>query len=928
MVRGRRLPLPQSPLSRWRTTAPAPAPRRVTSTALCSFTTAGQRTDNKNDESTATKSERGNGQAERAKPRLRIHKIRVYGDDWALIHARASASPASRHVRSSLQGKKPFGDRSEYQRSLATYEEHLAAMNARRESRRPPQRADPVDQVKEAKGTPIRKVPPHKRAPEAPHWGTGTYCRRLLVNDAVPRQVPKEDKQVPLGHAGQLEDGPHRSRQTTTGTQADVSYGWGQGIPARGQSLTADQPQNSLNARDKLDSRMRIPPKVEKAITRQYKLVASGDQPLFSPRPPSAPSLQAQPQAKPTYAEQDLGELPVAAAGMGPAESLQRSFTEDPVLMRAQSLAGQHQLSTQPSSLFGTNSKPRFRLVRAWPQAPENTPPKTPRLPKDKPKSLESHISELQLEDETKGQAAQPGQTSDAKPSRPVAVDLDQSEVTSDVELKNGQDGRQAATQHDLTLQNESRRVDVDGDTSAEPVQTPAPDNRPIFEKLFAEQERPKRTDREQLSSRLRATMEARRRETVDLDQQDILEAAPHENSNAEHELSIFHQLFPKEAEPQLAQTEPETPSATHEILQPPENSVMVSLRNQVRNWALQEGQEPPTLTKPGDHGSHSTVVVISGISPSLMDTDFYRIAPEGQHVEGWAGGLAKVIQAHDSISYDPLGQYYLMFLDRPSALAYVSEVGRLHELSRKLLHAPGDSGRETAKGPLAHAPTSPQAFLTDEERAAVRSFTLFSPHITPYISVRMWNTELVQELTAKSNIADILPTLRPEASTPARVLVKVTSPDGQHGEGQGGLTTDELWLTLRDDGRERSAPWVLANLSEGIMPVKPRFISDHYKISVKSEPVSMPLNLEQEREQSEDGGREEDGPVAGPSPPRNAADGKDDAAVDRNERFTRFVLTFAQPAIARRFVRCWHKRVLYDALLNRSVVIDAVAIM
>lgn len=345
----------------------------------------------------------------------------------------------------------------------------------------------------------------------------------------------------------------------------------------------------------------------------------------------------------------------------------------------------------------------------------------------------------------------------------------------------------------------------------------------------------------------------------------------------------------------------------------------MVSLRNEVRNWMSEEGQGQPSGPEPGEYGSHSTVVVISGTSPSLMDTDFYRIAPEGQHVEGWAGGLIKVIQAHDSISYEPLGQYYLMFHSRPSALAYVDEVLRLHELSRRMLHAPAGSGREVAKGPLDQAPASPQPFLTDEERAAVRSFTLCSPHITPSISVRMWNTALVNELAAKSNIADVLPTLRPEGSTPARVLLKLTSPDGQHGEGQGGLTADELWLTLRDDGRERNAPWVLANLSEGIMPVKPKFISEHYKITVKAEPVPVPLEL----------GDDDEAADGLPSPPPPRQDGKTgDAGVDRNERFRRFVLTFTQPAIARRFVRCWHKRVVYDALLDRSVVVDAATIM
>ncbi|KAK7704618.1 hypothetical protein SLS64_008382 [Diaporthe eres] len=547
--------------------------------------------------------------------------------------------------------------------------------------------------------------------------------------------------------------------------------------------------------------------------------------------------------------------------------------------------------------------------------------PKRPQPAEINSKSLESHMSELQIKDETELQPEQlqegPVEVSGSTSIKPDATDLEEVEATNGMELKTPQDSLQ------VDMQDASASEDA-GSGLVEPTQSPAPDNRSIFEKLFEEQERRKGTEFGQQYSKIKiAEKAAKRGEPSAVNQHDEPEMPPKDGLNPRHGLSIFRQLFPEQAESESANNEQELPRATHELLHPPEDSVMVSLRNEVRNWMSEEGQDQSSWPKPGEHGSHSTVVVISGTSPSLMDTDFYRIAPEGQHVEGWTGGLVKVIQAHDSISYEPLGQYYLMFHSRPPALAYVNEVWRLHELSRKMLHAPADSGREVAKGPLDQAPASPQPFLTDEERAAVRSFTLCSPHVTPSISVRMWNTQLVRELAAKSNIADILPTLRPEGSTPARVLLKLTSPDGQHGEGQGGLTADELWLTLRDDGRERSAPWMLANLSEGIMPVKPKFISEHYKITVRAEPVPVPLELD-----DGDGLHEElaGGPVAGPPPRKDGSGG--DAGVDRNQRFRRFVLTFTQPAIARRFVRCWHKRVVYDALLDRSVVVDAVAIM
>lgn len=929
-----------------------------------------------------------NGQAVRhASSRLRIHKIGVYGDDWAFFQARRSAQPTTRHVRLRLLGKNPFGDRG------FDYERDVAKMKARKEmkeSLNAPKRHDPAQEPKQAENHALRSLSPQSHEPKAverhvarietrhlrheaskprdiPHaahkaedWyfrkleplyntrrvivpGKGIHLRRLWGQDDAPNEMAREYQQLPLRRVSQLEDKSQRDHKETiraqesvdkdrlrvenlppetpisTDGRADTATDGLRGTTAPepgwqasdGHRPEADQARGATDPRVGFESWNEMPPRVLKAITRRYELFASERKPLFTPRPPiapEAPSIPVPSQAK---------GLPVAAAEIGPAESLQRLFAEDPVLLKAQSLAGRLPFSMQPPSRLEMHSEPRFRLVPSW-RATVRNMPKSPQPSEVKSKSLESHMSELQIKDKNKLQTeqAQEGlvQVSGSTTIKPEATDLEQSKATDDMQLKAPED---------------RLRVDMQDESTSglvEPTQPPAPDNRSIFEKLFEGQEGIQGPDYGKLYSKLKtAEKTAKRGEPSAVDRQNEPEMHPQDGVDPGHGLSIFRQLFPEQAKSETARSEQEPPRAKHELLQPPEDYAMVSLRNEVRNWMPGEAQDLASLPKPGDYGSHSTVVVISGTSPSLMDTDFYRIAPEGQHVEGWAGGLVKVIQARDAISFEPLGQYYLMFHSRPSALAYVNEVWRLHELSRKMLHAPADSGREVAKGPLDQAPASPQPFLTDEERAAVRSFTLCSPHITPYISVRMWNTRLVRKLAAKSNIADILPTLRPEGATPARVLLKLTSPDRQHGEGQGGLTADELWLTLRDDGRERSAPWVLANLSEGIMPVKPKFLSErHKKITVKAEPVPVPLELGDDDDIVDDDGS---GPVAGPPPPHHK-DNNGDAGVDKNERFRRFVLTFTQPAIARRFVRCWHKRVVYDALLDRSVVVDAVAIM
>lgn len=866
-----------------------------------------------------------------ARSRLRIHKIGVYGDDWQYFQERRAAQPTTKHIRLRLQGKNPFGNGS------FEYERHVAKMKARRQSLNAP--SGGAKQAEDHHFRSIRHLPEKLHGLE-PHT-TETDTRHLRRKNPKPRDARQEFYGVGKHYSRKPQ--PHNNESVIRrGKGIYLRRLWGHvdapstvtPEPVRqasdGHRLVSHQPQGATDLRAESNSWTGMPPRVQKAITRQLDLVTFEKKPLFSSRPSGAleDALSEAPKAKPIDTLHHSGELAVAAADIGPAESLQRSFTEDPVLVKANSLVRMLPFFMPSPSM---HAEPRFRLVPSWRSTPRKIL-KSPQPPEVEPKSLESHISELQLKDETELQPEQPQErpveVPGSIPIKPEATDIEESKATDSMELKASQDRPEADTKDALASEEEGSGAGDEGN-GLEATQPPAQDNRTIFEKLFEERDRTKGSAYGQQYSKLKIAEKAATRgepSGVNPENEPELPAS----LNRRHGLSIFRQLFPDQAESETVRSERESSRATHGLLHPPEDSVMVSLRNEVRNWMSEEGQDQTSWPKPGDYGSHSTVVVMSGTSPSLIDTDFYRIAPDGQHVEGWAGGLVKVIQAHDSISYEPLGQYYLMFYSRPSALAYVDEVQRLHELSRRMLHAPADSGREVAKGPRDQAPASPQPFLTDEERAAVRSFTLYPPHIPPTVSVRMWNTELVRELAAKSDIADVLPTLRPEAGTPARVLLKLTSPDGRHGEGQGGLTADELWLTLRDDGRERSAPWVLANLSEGIMPVKPRFSSKPDKITVRAEPVPVPLEPAGGDDaddaegalQGEYGGGS--GPVVGTRPPPR----RDGASVDRNERFRRFVLTFTQPAIARRFVRCWHKRVVYDALLDRSVVVDAVAIM
>lgn len=415
----------------------------------------------------------------------------------------------------------------------------------------------------------------------------------------------------------------------------------------------------------------------------------------------------------------------------------------------------------------------------------------------------------------------------------------------------------------------------------------------------------------------------------------------------------IYKKLFPDdfpegvdpEPRPQPGETEEQTPP-NEEDLVPPEESIFVSLRNEVRNWIPEEQRKEITAPEPGEYGSHSTVLVLSGLSNSLIDSDFYRILPETKHIEGWAGGLVKVVQARDALSHEPVGRYFLMFHSRPAADAYKAELLRLHSLSKRLLHS------SMGTGPLADALPNPQPFLTDEEKAAVRSFTLCPPTAPLVINVHIWNTNLFREIAQSTKIADVVQALRPDVATPSKVLVTVNTIPGSKAGSGGGLTTDELWLTLRDDGRERGAPWVLSNLKEGIMPVKLTTTSRHGKIDIRSEAVQASLEgpiydeLDMIAEPPPSAKTE---PIVARKVAYDAWHGKTakkdeifdktfffapesttgaPVKVGRDEKFNRFVVTFTQPTIAKRFVRSWHKRAIWDAYEKRSVTIDALSLM
>lgn len=62
-------------------------------------------------------------------------------------------------------------------------------------------------------------------------------------------------------------------------------------------------------------------------------------------------------------------------------------------------------------------------------------------------------------------------------------------------------------------------------------------------------------------------------------------------------------------------------------------------LGDELRAWLENAVSE---VREAGNDEDGPTVLVLSNASRSLVESDFYRLAPQGRHVDGWAGGITK----------------------------------------------------------------------------------------------------------------------------------------------------------------------------------------------------------------------------------------------------------------------------------------------
>ncbi|KAK4640322.1 hypothetical protein QC761_0090770 [Podospora bellae-mahoneyi] len=166
----------------------------------------------------------------------------------------------------------------------------------------------------------------------------------------------------------------------------------------------------------------------------------------------------------------------------------------------------------------------------------------------------------------------------------------------------------------------------------------------------------------------------------------------PKTNHQKRTKPSLYNRLFPKASTPQPSKASPlgNTTTATAAQNDDPEPP-RISLHDdqELGEWLKQLQStfaDDSTTTTTTDKDPNAPTVLILSAPRDLLESDFYRVSPSGQHVQGWTSGPDKVIQHRTPHHLSPTEIFYLFFPSRPSALSYLSLLKTQHSLSRSAL--------------------------------------------------------------------------------------------------------------------------------------------------------------------------------------------------------------------------------------------------
>lgn len=265
------------------------------------------------------------------------------------------------------------------------------------------------------------------------------------------------------------------------------------------------------------------------------------------------------------------------------------------------------------------------------------------------------------------------------------------------------------------------------------------------------------------------------------------------------------------------------------------------------------------------DPSTQPAVLDISPLPPSLLDTDFQRLASPGHHVDGWTGGLVKVLPSLHPSTKDHQGQYFLFFDTLLAARSYADNL-----LNSATTSNPSNPSPLTLLPPSLPRP---------------RIHILSSTHLKSLLR-RFYPPPGAAR--PPSNLAPRPENLHASVFHPerddalaARVRVRLIGSR---------ITAATLRAAIARDGRERGLPWGVVEGGEGVAAL------------------------------AGSGAWVERGMFA-------AGPGVEGGVGSKVRAYDRFVVTFEEAGEARRFVRGWHGREMLDRRNERVMGVEVLGL-
>ncbi|GAB1318873.1 hypothetical protein MFIFM68171_09083 [Madurella fahalii] len=404
----------------------------------------------------------------------------------------------------------------------------------------------------------------------------------------------------------------------------------------------------------------------------------------------------------------------------------------------------------------------------------------------------------------------------------------------------------------------------------------------------------------------------------------------------------LYEKLFGGNPTRKARQTRTPLSSRREALLEPAD-----ARRPEEREQQQQQQQQQPGPTVLGDelrawfektieeeHGAIRreekcpVVVVLQNAPRSLLETDFYRLARQGQHVDGWAAGITQVIQARSAITGELKGQYYLFFESRAAAEAYLDKVDSLYLLAAESVsHSFPDCHLQARqqRQPEPAAPQPPPELPLGIDPASDRDAALRSWTIVPPAAPLRYTVLTLEELEDHLKKAVAVVTAdgyKTQSKKGADFLASPIVPQRLRQQLARAAQLAPLLTLPADASSESNNSQVLLHLTGSKIP-KPAL----YRAIRNDE---LRRNLKWRMQRYEGGQGEKDSYLVTALQPSGSKIewGRKDLNKKPSELpkigFSRFILSFLEEAEARRFVRAWHRRDMVDERTGREMVVNA----